>query len=136
MRFSLEQGWLSFLSVSRGYNRWAERATLIQDVDYGRERRTVKHKVLRKSKNRVVQIEFRLERRRSVVACARAASRDTIDLPRSDHVRARRRTCPAEAITSGRAGGAARGSPRRACRRRRRTACSPRGSSRWPAPCA
>src|SRR5258708_34043225 len=56
MRFSLEQGWLSFLPVTRGYNRWAERATLIQDVDYGRERRTVKHKVLRKSKNRVVQI--------------------------------------------------------------------------------
>src|SRR5450759_431923 len=41
---------LSLLPETRGYNRWAERATLIQDVDYGRERRTVKHKVLRKTK--------------------------------------------------------------------------------------
>ena len=54
MRSSLEQGWLSLLPATRGYNRWAERSTLIQDVDYGRELPSVKHKVLRKSKNRTL----------------------------------------------------------------------------------
>ena len=41
---------LSSLPATRCYNRWAERTTLIQHVDYGREHRTVKHKVVRMSK--------------------------------------------------------------------------------------
>ena len=32
---SLERGSSARLPVTRGYNRWAERSTLIQDVDYG-----------------------------------------------------------------------------------------------------
>ena len=32
---SLECGSSAWLPVTEGYNRWAERTTLIQDVDYG-----------------------------------------------------------------------------------------------------
>jgi len=32
---SLERGSSALLPVTEGYNRWAERSTLIQDVDYG-----------------------------------------------------------------------------------------------------
>ena len=32
---SLERGSSALLLVTKGYHRWAERSTLIQDVDYG-----------------------------------------------------------------------------------------------------
>jgi hypothetical protein len=57
----------SWFPVTEHYNRWAERTTLIQDVDYGREHRTVKHKVGTNVKNHVLQPEFRIELIGSVV---------------------------------------------------------------------